>query len=297
MNQSLLSYYVYRALGFVAPLIPPRFGYWFASQLGALAFYLNPKGAEAVRQNLSHVLGEEANEATIEATAREVFRNLLKNYYDLFHKHTLGDEEIGASVTVVGMHHAQKALAEGKGVIATSGHFGPFDALMHIAPILDIRLTGPAEHLKPERLYQYLCRLRARDWITFLPVDGPLFGLFRALRRGEVVAVAADRDITNSGIPVDFFGAPARLPDGHVQLAMRTGAKLVPFFGLRQADNSSLLHIEPPLELENTGDFERDVAVNVRKVVARLEEWISRYPEQWLMLQPVWRNSGNGHGD
>jgi lauroyl/myristoyl acyltransferase len=297
MNQSLLSYYLYRALGFIAPLIPPRFGYWLASLLGTLTFYLYSRGAKAVKENLSHVLGEEGNEATIEATAREVFRNLLKNYYDLFHKHALSDEEISTSVTVVGLHHAEKALAEGKGVIATSGHFGPFDVLMQIAPSLNMRITGPAEHLKPEKLYQYLCRLRARDWITFLPVDGPLFGLFRALRRGEVVGLAADRDITNSGILMDFFGAPARLPDGHVQLAMRTGAKIVTFFGLRQADNSSLLHIEPPLELEDTGDFERDVRVNVRKVVARLEKWISRYPEQWLMLQPVWRDSRNGNGD
>jgi lauroyl/myristoyl acyltransferase len=297
MNQSLLSYYLYRVMGSIAPLIPPRFGYWLASQLGVAAFYLNPSGAEVVKENLSHVLGEAANEATIKATARQVFRNLLKNYYDLFHKHSLSDEEISASVTIVGLHHAEKALAAGKGVIATSGHFGPFDALMQLGPSLNLRFTGPAEHIKPEKLYQYMCRLRARDWITLLPIDGPLFGLFRALRRGEVVGVAADRDITGSGISVDFFGAPARLPDGHVQLAMRTGAKVVTFFGLRQADNSTLLHVEPPLELEDTGDFDRDLRVNVRKVVARLEEWISRYPEQWLMVQPIWRDAKNGRDD
>ena len=297
MNQSLLAYYLYRVLGFICPLMPRRFGYWLVSQLGTLAFYLYPRGAEIAKENLSHVLGEEADEETVKATAQEVFRNLLKNYYDLFYKHALSDEEVGATVAVVGLHHVEKSLAEGKGVVATSGHFGPFDSLMQVAPSLKIKLTAPAEHLKPEKLYQYACRLRARDWITFLPVDGPLFGLFRALRRGEVVGLAADRDITNSGILVDFFGEPASLPDGHVQLAMRTGARIVTFFGLRQTDNSCLLHIEPWLELEDTGDFEKDVRVNVRKVVARLEEWISRYPEQWLMLQPVWRDSKNGNGD
>lgn len=296
MNQSLLSYYLYRVLSSVAPLVPARFGYWVASQLGVLAFYLNRKGAKAAKENLSHVLGKEADEATIKATAREVFRNLAKNYYDLFRSHALSDEKISASVSVVGLQHAEKVLAEGKGLIATAGHFGPFDALIQIGPSLNFQVTAPAEHLKPEKLYQYICQLRARDWITLLPIDGPLLGLFRALRSGGVVAVAADRDITGSGILVDFFGAPARLPDGHVQLALRTGAKIVTCFGLRQTDNSSLLYVEPPLELEETGDFERDVRVNVRKVVARLEEWIARYPEQWLMLHPVWRDAKNGNG-
>lgn len=291
MIESNLTYFLHRVMGLIAPVPPPRFGYWFASQLGTLAFYLNRSGTETLKQNLRHVLGQTANEGTVKATALEVYRNLSKNYYDLFHLHKLSDEEISASMTIVGLHHVEEALAEGSGLIMTTGHIGPFDALMHIGPTLTRRITAPAEHLEPEKLYQYLCRLRARDWITLLPVDGPLVGLFRALRRGEIVGVAADRDITGSGIFVEFFGAPARVPDGHVQLALRTGSKLLTCFGLRQADNSCLVCIEPPLELEETGDYERDVQVNVRKVVARLEEWIGCYPEQWLMLHPVWRDA------
>jgi lauroyl/myristoyl acyltransferase len=290
MSQSLVTYYLYRVMGSVAPLLPPRFGYWLASRLSVLLFYLNPRGASTVKENLYHVLGDGTDEAIINATAREVFRNLGKNYYDLFHKHSLSDEEISASVAVEGLDYLRNALAEGRGLIVTTGHFGPFDGVVHIAPSLNLKLTAPAEHLQPEKLYQYVSGLRARDWITFVPVDGPLLGLLRALRRGEIVAVAADRDITGSGVTVDFFGAPARLPDGHVQLAMRAGTKIVTCFSLRQPDSSSRLYFEPPLELEDTGHFERDVRVNIAKVVARLEEWIGRYPEQWIMLHPIWRD-------
>ncbi len=297
MIQSSFRYYLYRVLGSVAPLLPPRFGYWIASQLGALAFYLNSAGAKTVGENLSHVMGEEAGEARIKATAREVFRNLLKNYYDLFHKHALSDDEIKASLTIIGLHNLEEALAQGKGVVVASAHFGLFDAMWAIGSILKVKITTPAERLEPEKLYQYTSKLRARDWMSLLPVDGPLLGLVRALRRGEAVAVAADRDITDSGIEVEFFDAPARLPDGHVQLALRTGARIVTAFSLRQADNSASLHIEPALELEETGDFELDVRVNSRKVVARMEQWISRYPEQWLMLYPIWRDTSDGHRD
>lgn len=295
MTESSLSYYLFRVLGSLAPLVPRRVGYRLADAIGLVAFHLYSGSATTLEDNLSHVLKNEGDETTVQTTARQVFSNLSKNYFDLFRSHALSDEEISASVNIVGLERLQQLLAQGKGLILTTGHFGPFDALVHIAAILNLKITVPAEHLQPERLYEYVCRLRARNWITLMPVDGPLLGLFRALRRGEIVALAADRDITHSGIVVDFFGAPARLPDGHVQLALRTGAPVVTCFGLRQADNSSSLYFESPLELEETGDFERDVRANVGKVVARMEDWIRRYPEQWLMLHPVWRDGQHGN--
>jgi KDO2-lipid IV(A) lauroyltransferase len=120
------------------------------------------------------------------------------------------------------------------------------------------------------------------------PTGGPMMGLYRALKRGEVVGLAADRGIDVSTRQVNFFGAPANLPEGPVRLALRTGAALLPGFGLRLPDNSFQATIEPPLELPNTGDHEADVAVGMEMVADVLERYISRHPEQWLMAKPVW---------
>jgi len=60
-------------------------------------------------------------------------------------------------------------------------------------------------------------------------------------------------------------------------------------FSLRLADNTFALHIEPPLELEATGDLQCDVRVNTKKVAAVLERYIGRHPEQWVMFRPIWR--------
>jgi lauroyl/myristoyl acyltransferase len=294
MIQSLVTYWTYRVLGGVAPLLPRRFGYWVAERTGTLVYHLKGGKPVALRQNLHHVLGNDADGSTVEAAALDVFRNLARNYYDLFHKHTLTVEEAMASVSVRGLHHIEDGLRDGKGLIVVSAHFGPFDAIWMIGRRLNLRITAPAEHIKPERLYQYLCQLRDKEWITLLPVDRPLMGLVRALRRGELVAIGGDRDITGSGIVVDFFGAPARMPDGAVQLALRTGANLLTCFAVRQPDNSAVVQVEPPLQLEETGDFEHDVLVNVRKVAARMENWIARYPGQWLVLYPIWEDGTYG---
>lgn len=290
-SHSFLVYCAYRLLGILAPLVPQTLGYWLAAQVGALAYHLNRRGSEVLRENLRHVLGDEADEALVETTAIEVFRNLAKNYYDLFRKHALGAEEATDSITVHGLHHMEDGLEDGRGLIIVSAHFGAFDASWLIGRRLNLNITAAAEHLKPDRLYRYVCQLRDREWITFLPVDRPLMGLFRALRRGETVALAGDRDITGSGILVDFFGARARLPDGPVQLALRTGANVLTIFAVRQPDNKVVINIEPPIQLDKTGDFGHDVLVNTRKVTARMEEWIGRHPDQWLVLYPIWRDN------
>lgn len=291
MNQTFLAYLLYRLAGAIIPHIPPRWGYPFFSFLGDLIYRFHPGARQIVQENLGHVLGQESDKAKIEETARQLFRNSLKNYYELFHQRTLSQEEMRASLTVKGLEHIEEALAQGKGLVLATAHFGSPDGLIYLASFFSYRVTAPAEHLRPERLFRYLLSLRRRGGMTLLPADGPLLALFRALKRNEIVAVAADRDTTESGIIVDFFGAPARLPDGHVQLAMRTGAKLALAFGKREPDNSLTIEIHPPLELEDTGDFKRDVRANMEKVVAGLERVIRTHPEQWLIFYPLWRSS------
>jgi KDO2-lipid IV(A) lauroyltransferase len=117
--------------------------------------------------------------------------------------------------------------------------------------------------------------------------------LFRALRRNEVVGLAADRDLTESGIVVDFFGAPARLPDGYAQLSLRTGAPIIAGFSQRLPDNAFVAHLEPPLELEDTGDRSRDVRAGVEKVVSIMERYIGAHPEQWVMSVPIWQTENS----
>jgi KDO2-lipid IV(A) lauroyltransferase len=155
-----------------------------------------------------------------------------------------------------------------------------------------VPLSTPVEHIQPERLFQYTLRLRTSHGLRMYPTGGPMMGLYRALRRGEVIGLAADRGIDVSTRKVEFFGEPASLPEGPVRLALRTGAALVPGSGLRLSDNSFLARIEPDLELPNTGDREADVAAGMEMVVEVMERIISQQPEQWLLAKPVWPMDG-----
>jgi hypothetical protein len=42
------------------------------------------------------------------------------------------------------------------------------------------------------------------------------------------------------------------------------------------------------MQLDRTGDIDRDTKTNMRKLTQILEEMISKAPDQWVVLQRVW---------
>ena len=285
---TLLPYCLYRLGGVVIWRAPPRLGYFLADIGGALIYALTPGVRRRVCDNVTRVLGDKADPRTVRRTARQTLGNLVKNYYDLFRLPHLAPEKSAQLIEVEGWENVEAGLSQGQGLIVTSAHLGNIEVVVQIFALYDVPVTIPVERLQPPELFDYVRRLRTSHGLRLVPIDGPLLELFRTLRRGEVLGLAADRDITASGQIVDFFGAPARLPDGHVRMALRTGTPLLCAFSERLPDNRFVARILPPLTLTRTGDREADVVAGMRQVVSLMEQAISRRPAQWYVTNAVW---------
>ena len=110
----------------------------------------------------------------------------------------------------------------------------------------------------------------------------------KKLPDSAILGLAIDLDVTHTGPVVNFFRAPAQLPDGAAALAVKYNAPLVLAFVRRLDNNKCAVVIEPPLELERSGDLGHDTRAAVEKIVARMEYWIREYPDQWILFNPVW---------
>jgi Kdo2-lipid IVA lauroyltransferase/acyltransferase len=285
-----MVYYLFRAMGMICPLLPTRFGYWLFARLGDVGFLLTARPTTTYIMNLRHVLGVQATERQLKTVARRGYQNLFKNYFDLFRAHRLTKAKLDAQlVEVKGLEYVQGAIKRGKGVVGGSGHFGAWDMVLHLIVLFaDTRVVTPQEHLKPEKLFRYIQELRKGQGMNAVPIESAPREIIKALRAGGAVGLAFDRDITKSGQIIDFFGAPARLPDGAVQLEFKYDCAVIVGFALREADNRVRVVIEPPLKFERTGNHERDLCNGVRKIAQVMERYIRQYPEQWLMFQKVW---------
>jgi lauroyl/myristoyl acyltransferase len=234
------------------------------------------------------VLGPEASEAQVEATTRLAFVNIAKGHYDLFRVARLSTKEIKDLAHVNGMENLLQTLAGGRGAIVISAHFGNVDLVVQVPLAYGIKINGAVQHIQPERLFRYLLKLRQSHGLRLIPTDEPLIALFRALKRGEILALPCDRDVSDNGRIVEFFGTRTRLPDGPIRVALRTGTPVIPAFARRLPNDAFEINIEPPLDLEPTGDLEADVDAGMKLVVATMERYISKNPEQWLVAAPIW---------
>lgn len=293
MGQSKAIYYIYRLAGFLVPHVPPRVGYWLFAWLGELCYYLGANSRANVVDNLRHVLGPEVNRERVQQVAREIFRNQGRNYYDLFRLPTLSPSKIQQLVTVHGLEHITKTLEAGRGMILVTLHFGNLDVVGQMLGIYGITVTAPAEHLHPPELFRYVCKLRSCLGLKLISADSYMRPLLRALHNNEVVGIAADRNLNQRGTWVEFFGEPALLPDGHVRLAICTGTKIALGLSRRKPDNTFEATIEPLTDWVRTDDLEGDIQTNMKSIVTILERYLRRYPDQWVMFQPVWKVGKN----
>ncbi len=288
------AYWLYYLATKLVPLLPERLGYWLFARLGDLAFLFGSKARARYLNNLDHVLGPDENAGVRKKIARQAFQNLMKNYYDLFCSHRLSPERLrGQLQQLVGFEHFEAALAEGRGCVAGSAHMGNFNLFILLAGLYlgeHRQVLVPVERLEPERLYELLKRQRASQGVELVPVDQAARPIIKTLRAGNIVGLALDLDVTRTGPVVTFFGHPAQLPDGAAALALKFQVPIVLGFARRLPNNRCVAEIEPPLRLQSTGDLARDTRAGVEQIARILEKWICKYPEQWIMFEPVWKS-------
>jgi KDO2-lipid IV(A) lauroyltransferase len=194
-------------------------------------------------------------------------------------------------VQMNGWENVQAALRLGKGVVMTSAHFGSMEIVLYAMLMRGVAITIPVERVEPPQLFNYLTMLRTGKGLKLIPIDGPMSCLFRTLRRGGVAGIAGDRNVAGRGAVVPFFGAAARLPDGHVRLAMRTGAPLVLGFSRRLVRDRYQATFHPHFSIPEEGTEEERFAGGLSYVVRGLQKAIGAYPEQWAITTPMWADA------
>ena len=259
--------------------------------LGGMLYQFNKQGRTNIQLNLKRVMGPHTPPTQINERSRLTFNYILYNYFDLFRLPVLDETVVSQLVSVKGWENVEAALSEGKGIVMTSAHLGNIEVVLYAMLLRGLKITIPVERLAPPELFDYITALRSSKGLKLVPVDGSLIDLVRTLKHGGVAGLAGDRDITNSGQTVNFFGYPACLPDGHVRLALKTGAPLVVGFSRRNPDHTYEAHFLPPFHPPTTGTKEENVAAGMRFVLNQIEKAISQTPEQWTVTISIWADN------
>jgi lauroyl/myristoyl acyltransferase len=287
---NLLKYRGFSLGAFLVPRLPQPVSYGVALRVADLARQLTPGRRLAVAANLRRVLGPAASPLQIAKHTREVYRNIALYYVDFLRLPSLDPWQLERDRIVdVGYHFLLDALAEGRGVIVVTPHLGNPDLTVQAARARGLTFLIVTEPIEPPPLAALALRLRSSHGNRPMSAGiGAGKEAIRTLRRGGAVILVSDRDIQGGGVQASFFGAPARIPTGAVDLARITGAPIIPAFSRRLPNGMLELSVEARVELVWTGNRLADQRANVERILRRFEPHIRSDPGQWLVLEPIW---------
>ena len=246
---------------------------------------------QQLERNLRRVVPDAADRELRELS-RASMRSYLRYWREAFRLPNLSNEEIVSTHVCVDEHLLAKAIDDGKGVVLALPHMGNWDHAGAWLAIAHGGFTTVAERLKPESLYERFLTYRRSLGMEVLPLTGGGAGPFRTLleraRTGHVICLLADRDLTENGIAVTFFGETATMPAGPAALAIASGAALLPVTMWYEPGLSfTRIHAEVPVPA--TGTRAEKVAAMTQAVADVFAEGIAEHPQDWHMLQRLWR--------
>jgi len=175
------------------------------------------------------------------------------------------------------------AKANGQPVIFVTGHFGNHEAPRQVLTRLGYNIGG----LYRPMSNPYFNTHYAQTMTTW---GGPVFaqgrrgttGFAQHLKSGGMGTLLFD--VANSkGALLDFMGKPASTATSAADLALKFGAVVIPYFGIRQPDGISFkIEVQAPVPTGSAVQMMQDMT-------DRLADKVAQHPAQWFWVHRRWK--------
>jgi lauroyl/myristoyl acyltransferase len=266
--------------------LPERIAYGLFSFIGRRAVKANGKSVQRLRFNLSRVKPE-LSEIELDNLVSRAFDSYLRYWCDTFRIQDWSTQRMQETVTLTNGHLLIDPMRSGRGVVIALPHSGNWDHAGAYFCSIGIPLVTVAERLKPEALFQRFLEYRNSMGFEVLSLDSRSFvTLMKRAREKRLIALVADRDLSRSGVDVDFFGYPSRMPAGPALLAVKTG---IPLVVAHVSYTSTGIHINfSEVSVPESGDESEKVSKVVQACADLFARGIAEHPQDWHMLQRIW---------
>ncbi len=290
--------HVFELIAVMAFVMPMRFLPidWASGFGGALGRCLGPRlpVSRVARANLRHAYPEKSD-AEIETILRGVWDNLgrcLCEYPHLPHIWDVAEDGRGGGgrIDPAGASEFAALRESGKPAIIFGAHIANWE-LLPIAPARHgmpvTVLFRPPNNPMVAALLQRIREAAMGDLIS-TGVHTAIAAV-EVLDRGGRLGLLVDQHAL-LGVPVPFFGRPAKVSALLGKLARRYGCEVRGSWIERLDGARFRINLTPPIALPPfTDDAAADATAIMAKVTSVGEEWVRARPEQWLWIHRRWR--------
>ena len=288
-------YWLFRLAILLTRPMPLRVGYWFGERVALICYFvIFPRHRKALNANLAHVLRSN-DKRYVDSVARRAFRNFGKFVIDFIHYPALTRDEVRDRVRFDQWDELNALRDSDRGIVVATMHFGSWDLGAAALAAYDFRVNAIAETFRYRPMNDLVQGSRMKLGMKVIGRENVGTGVFRALRRGEMLALLIDVPEKEFGIYVDFFGAPAFVSSAPARIALRTKSWVMPAIVIRGPQDDTIIRpiIDTSLrDFAPTGDEDADVRELTRLTLHALESKVREHADQWFIFRRMWGQPG-----
>jgi len=290
-----LEYWALRLMMAAVGVLPRRAARAMGAGIGAVIWTLLGRLRNVGLRNLELAFPEKTVEER-RRILRTLYRTLGWQIAEFCKMSGYTLESASRFIRYDGLENYVKARDKGKGVLVLTGHLGAWELSSFYHSLRGMPMSLVIRRLDNPLVDAYVNGIRCLHGNHVIHKDDFARGLLTAMHNGETVGILMDTNMTPpQGVFVPFFGVDACTASGLARVALRTGAAVLPGFLLwEESERRYVLRFGEELELVRTGNAQEDILANTALFAKTTEDYIRRYPEQWLWVHRRWKTRPEG---
>lgn len=286
-----LLLFLAKGLSLFFRIMPIGVALFIARRLGELSMFFNLKRRRIAYGNLKAAFADRYSLKELKKILRRTYANIGQGLIEVLLLPKMDERYVERYIKFENFHFAKDALKRGKGLIFLTAHFGNWEVSNVALPLRGFSYKAIAREQKPFLLNELLNSYRESKGCKILLKGPAVREAIRTLRSNGIVGMLVDQDAGKNGIFVKLFGREASWHRGVMEMAMKTGASVVPGFAIREKGPYIRFKLFKPIELPAGGDKNEIIKEGFRQHVAALETMIRDYPDQWLWQHRRWKST------
>lgn len=283
----------------LARALSPKMADTCGATLGSLVYRIMKSRRELAIDNLKQGMGDSLSDEQIEATAKEVFRNIGRTLFEFSRFGKTKPEDVRRIVQGEGAELFQRAIDEGRGGFLATAHFGNWELLGSwvAASGFPVDLLVATQH--NPLIDRMINRFRTSMGVGIVELATGSRGVFKSLKANRIAATAPDQHAPAGTVVMDFFGRPASIARGPALFAIRCDCPVIPILMRRERYDRHVIMAGELIYPPKSGDEEADIRDMTARYVRFLEANIRKYPDQWMWTHNRWKptkKEGNREG-
>ncbi len=292
--QTQVEFWAARFLLLFFGTLPLRTAISLGTALASLG-RLFPRLNRTAEQNLKLAFPESA-EAERRRLVRGCFENLGRLLAIFSHLTKRDPAALKALIKDEGLEHLIAAEKTGRGIILFTGHIGAWELTSFGLSLIGHPFSFLVRRIDNEKIETLIDRARTHWGNRTIDKRQAAREMLKILQTGRTLGLLVDLNaLDREGIFVNFFDVPASTTFLLAKLALRTDALVLPVFApWDKTEQQVRLQIGPPLVFDRSGDEPEDVRRLTEAFTRVVEDYVRRYPDQWLWIHRRWKTRPPG---